>query len=222
MKKIIVSLFTMAALLLPAASQAAEKTGVYVAPKFVLNVQHGEGAMSIDGYGVGSDSETEASAGGALAVGYDFSYKFNVPVRAELEYGVFGDVSKTVNHGWGPTTCEISVQTLLANVYWDITTWNKFTPYIGAGIGLAFVKTEGAIDWTVGNVSAAGSADDTEAVFAGQIGFGCSYAFTDTISADLGYRFLMMGDGEVEYEGFKMESKDLYAHQFMLGLRVTF
>jgi opacity protein-like surface antigen len=59
-------------------------------------------------------------------------------------------------------------------------------------------------------------------VFAGQLGFGCSYAFNDYISADLGYRFLFMGDGETEYQGHKMESLDNYAHQFMLGLRVTF
>lgn len=212
-----------ACFLLPVQSEAAEKTGVYVAPKFVLNVQHAKGELSYAGYGLGSDSETDARAGGAIAVGYDFAPRFAVPVRAELEYGAYGNVSKTNTLLSTPAAsldleAEVGIQTLLANVYWDIAEWNNFTPYVGAGLGVAFVKTEG----TLSLAGLSGSKSDTKGVFAGQVGLGCSYAFNDTVSVDFGYRFLMMGDGDVEYGGLKLESKENYAHQIMLGLRVTF
>ena len=61
-------------------------------------------------------------------------------------------------------------------------------------------------------------------MFAGQIGLGCSYAFTENISADIGYRFLTMDNGNVSgiADAMKLNSKDNYVHQFMMGLRVTF
>ena len=122
------TLVLAASLLLPAGAVAAE-TGVYVAPKFALNVQHTEGNLSFEGQDLGSDSKTGARAGGALAVGYDFAPRFQVPVRAELEYGAYGDVSKTVDMGGGTAfKGTMGFQTLLANVYWDITEWNGFSP----------------------------------------------------------------------------------------------
>lgn len=213
MKKFCLSALLAAVLMLPCAAQA-ESTGVYVAPKFVLSVQHAEGELSYSGIGLGSEDETGAEAGAAIAVGYDFSRKFDVPVRAELEFAFTGDTSKDVNVYGLPAKVEIGAKTLLANVYWDFAEYKGFTPYVGAGIGLAFVNTEaGALGYSM---------DNDETVFAGQIGFGCAYAINETFSIDLGYRFLFMGDGEVEYEGLKLESKDIYAHQIMLGLRMTF
>jgi len=200
-------------LMLPSVAQA-EMLGVYVAPKFVLSVQHAEGGLSYAGVGLGSDDETGTEAGAAIAVGYDFGRKFNVPVRAELEFAFTGETSKDVNVYNVPAKAEIGAKTLLANIYWDLAEYKGFTPYVGAGIGLAFVNTEASV---LGFTK-----DNNKTVVAGQIGLGCAYAFNDTFSVDLGYRFLAIGDGEVEYEGIKLESKDIYAHQIMLGVRMTF
>lgn len=219
MFKTLKTLILAVSLLIPAGAVAAEQTGVYVAPKFVLNVQHAEGKLSFEGQGLGSDSKTGARAGGAFAIGYDFAPRFQVPVRAELEYGAYGDVSRTVDVGAGLSfKGTMGFQTLLANVYWDVAEWNGFTPYLGAGIGMAFLKTEGKASF----MGYSESEKSTDTVFAGQAGLGCSYAFTETISVDFGYRFLMMGDGDVEKYGVKLDSRENYAHQFMLGLRVTF
>lgn len=200
--------------MLPGFAQA-ESTGVYVAPKFVLNMQSTE----IEASGASTGTLDDTTAGGALAVGYDFSQKFNVPVRAELEFGAFGALSEEESYDIVSAKAEVGIKTLLANVYWDIADYNGFTPYVGAGLGMAWVKTE--LSASVAGLGSA-SIDDTKTVFAGQVGFGCAYAITDSVAVDLGYRFLMMGNGEVEYMGAKLESKDITAHQFMLGLRVTF
>ena len=214
MKKLCLSVLMALALMLPGVAKA-ETMGVYVAPKFVLNMQSTE----IAALGASTGTLDDTTAGGALAVGYDFSDKFNVPVRAELEFGVFGALSKSESAYDVSAEAEVGIKTLLANVYWDITEYNGFTPYIGAGLGVAWVKTElsGSVD-ALGGISF----DDTKTVFAGQVGFGCSYAFTETFALDLGYRCLVVGDGEAEYFGYKFESRDNIAHQVMLGLRVSF
>ena len=222
-------LLMAACFLLPVQAEAAQ-TGVYVAPKFALNVQHFKGlGIDVDGDEMpGSDSKNAARAGGALAIGYDFSKRFDVPVRAEIEYGAYGNASQQL--GFEDVVAgdslsakhTVGIQTLLANVYWDITEFHGFTPYVGAGIGMAFVKSE--VDYAYHSTfeDETGSFSDTETVFAGQVGLGCSYAFNEYLSADLGYRFLMMDNAEAETAGITMKSKDLYAHQFMLGLRMTF
>ena len=217
-------LLAAACLMLPATSRAADLVGVYIAPKFVLNVQHSKAELSYLGEKIGSDSKTAARAGGALAVGYDFAPVFDVPVRAELEYGAYGRISKSSGDGGHSVHAKTGLQTLLANVYWDITTWHGFTPYVGAGLGMAFLKTAGHVDHSRIMSDLVGSNSDTDTVFAGQIGLGCSYAFTENISADIGYRFLTMDNGDVSgiAHDFRMNSKDNYVHQFMMGLRVTF
>lgn len=221
-------LLMAACLLLPVQAKAADLVGVYIAPKFVLNVQHSKGELSYHGQGLGSDSKTGARAGGALAVGYDFNPVFSVPVRAELEYAAYGNASHHlgfVDHIAGDSLSarhRVGFQTLLANVYWDITNFHGFTPYIGGGIGMAFLKTKVNYTYAGTGEYENGSFSDTDTVFAGQVGLGCSYAFTDNISADLGYRFLMMGDGDADIYGISMKSKDLYAHQITMGVRVTF
>ena len=149
-------LLAAACLLLPVQAGAADLVGVYVAPKFVLNIQHFKGVgYDLDGDRLpGSDSKDAARAGG--------------------------------------------------------------------GLGMAFVKTKVNYSYTGTGESENGSFSDTDTVFAGQVGLGCSYAFTDNIAADLGYRFLMMDDGDASISGISMKSKDMYAHQLTLGLRVTF
>ena len=169
--------------------------------------------------------EDAARAGGALAVGYDLRPVFNMPVRAELEYAAYGNSSR--HHGFIDRIAgdalsakhTVRFQTLLANVYWDVTEWNGFTPYVGLGAGVAFLKTEGK--FTAPDTTSA-SWHDTDTVFAGQVGLGFSYAFTESVSADLGYRYLFTGDGDAGYGAYGLNADSLRMHQFSLGLRVSF
>lgn len=232
LKKLLMAALAAAFLLPASQAGAADQTGVYVAPKFVLNIQHAKGEWSIPGETLGSESKTAARAGGALAVGYDFGKSMNIPVRAELEYGIYGRASKTksftAEEGSASLKTEVGLQTLLLNAYYDIGTYSGFTPYVGGGLGLAFLRTKGALSVAVDAAPAFElSGSHTKAVFAGQVGLGCSYALTDYAALDLGYRFLLTGNGEtpLSFAGVelaKVKSKNNYAHQFMLGLRFTF
>ena len=70
-----------------------------------------------------------------------------------------------------------------------------------------------------------GSSTDYNTVFAWNAGAGVSYAFTETISADLAYRFVGLGyyEHEKSFAGQKAKvGMAPYANEFSLGVRFTF
>jgi opacity protein-like surface antigen len=199
-------------LTLPCLAHAGEN-GIYVVPKFVTGYQNTDWSLTANGRG-GSHDSTRGFAGFSLAGGYDLSPMYNLPLRGEIEYGYNSRVEKSVGGGTG----RARVQTLMANGYWDITNIMNFTPYVGAGLGLAFIRTSGGV--TAG--SSHYSANDTDMGLAAQLGFGCSYAFTSNISADLGYRYLWAGDGDSGCDGYSLKADSVRMHQISLGLRISF
>ena len=40
---------------------------------------------------------------------------------------------------------DLTVQSLFANLYFDIATGTAFTPYVGAGLGAAFLSSDGSV-----------------------------------------------------------------------------
>ena len=210
------------------ASAAEDSMGVYVAPRVTLNIQHFRGDITENGATSYRHSLYDTSVGGGLAIGYDFSRNLDMPYRVELEYAAYGSASDNFHKDGHRTSIEFkeSMQTILFNLYRDIpelSFWN-ITPYAGLGAGVAVLKSEYGVSNAVDNFT--GSASDTKAVFAGQVGLGLSYAFTDNVSVDLGYRFLMLGDGfahgHIDGEKYNLDTDRNFSHQVSLGLRVTF
>ncbi len=212
MKKFCLAAVVALLLALPCGAQAGD-TGFYIAPKFVTGFQNTDWKLSAPGVS-SSKSSTRGIAGFSVAGGYDLSVLYGLPLRAEVEYGYNSRVDKSVGHG----DAESRLQTLMFNGYWDITNFMDFTPYVGAGIGLAFANTRGGVD--VGGNHYGSS--DTDLNLAGQVGFGCSYFFTSNISADLGYRYLFTGDGDAGYGPYSLRADSLSMHQISLGLRISF
>ncbi|MBP3731049.1 MAG: porin family protein [Mailhella sp.] len=216
MNKIFSALVLSAALVLPCLAQA--ETGFYAAPKFVLNYQHNKSEISAAGY-TASDSKSSMRAGAALAAGYDFMPRFSQPFRAEVEYGIYGNNSMTRTYtGLGSVTSKFGVQTLLVNGYWDFARFSSFVPYVGGGLGLALVRDKTYVDIN----GLKGMNSENDAVFAAQIGFGCSYELSDTVALDFGYRYLMMADTQTSAYGVTMRGKNNHNHQLMLGARLSF
>jgi len=174
--------------------------------------------------------------GGSIAVGYDFHKRFNVPVRTELEYSIFSE-AKVSGSGSsfapGPGTADFgfgvwnmggfgntlnnnsmkqyfNIQTLFFNAYYDFHTGTPFTPYLGGGVGLAFINTRATnqgsamMDITLPGWGPFPGTDPydswktstgsvTRTNFAWNIGAGVAYNFTENIALDLGYRFVGLG-----------------------------
>jgi opacity protein-like surface antigen len=217
--------FVLAAFFALPALASAEVHGVYIAPKFLLGIQD-SGQLSTDNTGDAFKQYSQAVFGGALAVGYNFAPKFSVPVRTEIEFALRSNSSDSKDGadliGAWEAKQTTNLSTLFLNAYFDIDTGTPFTPYIGGGLGMAFNYSEWKAEY-IGLASASKNRHDT--TFAWNLGAGLAYAFTENISADLGYRFISTGyrEGREEIAGmrFKVGSSP-YIHEFYLGARFTF
>lgn len=228
MKRFLACIVMACFLALPGTSSA--ETGIYVAPKFLMTFQN---TGSIDPSSDFIDPYTQFTLGGALAAGYDFHPLHNVPLRVEVELALRGNSRANWNRpeqSWtsGTTTHDVDAMdvdmvfnstTLLANVYLDFHNSTAFTPYVGAGIGLAF----NYLGYDAHNLTRGGriSFDKHQTNLAWQVGAGVAYHFTENIAVDLAYRYLNLGYMELTRDGGSV-SLIPYNHEILLGLRVGF
>lgn len=230
-KRFLLSLALTLVFALPA---NAEVSGIYGGLKFIDSIQSVWGP---DVSGV-SNFYSQNTVGGGVFLGYDFYPKNNVPLRTEIEYAIRTNTTRSESLsgslGGGYTAkADLKgtwgVQTLLANMYLDFHNDTAFTPYIGAGVGMGFITTKYSVDGKVNSAtqswSGSVSKNQLNTVLAWNVGAGCSYAFSENVSADLGYRYLGLGGNSVSYNvaGFKGDLNSVHnAHEFSLGLRMTF
>ncbi|MGN0008158.1 MAG: outer membrane protein [Desulfovibrionaceae bacterium] len=234
MKRIIMCLALCLCFALPA---QAEVNGMYVGLKFIDAIQN-TGTVSKDnipgGSGIGQYGQN--SIGGGIAIGYDFYPKMQLPIRAEVEYARRGNMQTTWDSQHLPlgggitahleTEAQWDAQTLFANFYYDFHNSTAFTPYVGAGLGVAFMNTTYTVN---GVASVAGVSPKIELLskskmstnFAWNVGLGCSYAVNENFSVDLAYRFVKLGQTEVEKNDMSLKTNP-YSNEFSLGLRMTF
>lgn len=128
-------------------------------------------------------------------------------VRGELELNDSLNLKKNI----GDANVKLYKHSLMANAYFDYLTCTPWTPYVGAGIGTAYLKY---------NVNS-GAAKKTVYNFAWQVMGGVTYDINANWALDAGYRYADLGqirknDGE-SVTKFKVRD-----HEIMLGARYTF
>ena len=131
------------------------------------------------------------------SVGFGYKYQW---FRADLVYDRSGPTRvsafTTIPVGQPQLTAKISSQTVLANAYVDFGTWGGFTPYVGAGVGIARLKSVNYVDNSdspsnnVFGVTGPG----TQQNFAWAAMAGVAYQVAPSWVVDVGYRYLAMGD----------------------------
>lgn len=112
-------------------------------------------------------------------------------------------------------TGKIQSTTALFNGYIDLGTWYGFTPYIGAGAGVAFASLS---DLAFAGVGGGGSRSQTNFAYAGMAGVG--WAVAPNLQIDLGYRYLNIGD--VKGPQDVLTVRNVAAHEVRVGLRWSF
>lgn len=126
-------------------------------------------------------------------------------------------------------TASFGALVMLANAYADLGTYNRITPYVGAGIGGAHVKwgdlTNNLPDGTWIHKGASGMR------FAWALMAGASYCLGSNLHADLGYRFTRISGGRM-FEEFSPNGASIGAgpgfdrafntHEVRAGLRYQF
>ena len=198
-----------------ASSGSSGKTGFYLAPRFLDALTN---TGDINGSG-GRASRTYNTVGGAIAAGYYLNrLDSRIPLRAELEYAIRSNVKaswdRSADTGLRNFDALFNVQTLQANVYWDIDTGTPFKPFIGGGLGLSFLyadyKTEGRSSYS-----------DSTTGFAWNAGAGIAYNINESLTVDLAYRFAGYGHAEAKTQNSTTRNY-MTANEFILGLRLNF
>lgn len=194
------------------------------------------------GYGfndVGSISHNNVDFGGVSAKdgffgSVGFGYQFTDMVRADLtvdkinNFDLKGSASCSAWSGacTGPTSerSTISAIAVMANAYADLGTWYGVTPYVGAGIGAAYVDVSDHGSANATGVTARTFGGYETWALAANVAAGASYTISEGLMVDLGYRFLWIDGGRsggstAGSQSGSVEVKDLTQHQVRAGLR---
>jgi opacity protein-like surface antigen len=126
-----------------------------------------------------------------------------------------------------PLHTSLKSYTAMVNVYKDLGTFGGVTPYIGAGVGVAYNMT--GETFFVGNPFLTNRIEGaSRASLAWSLMAGIGWQMTDRAILDLGYKYMDYGKaitGRVDNAGFvnpAVRINDITAHEFRVGLRYSF
>lgn len=179
----------------------------------------------------GSDDFDTTELKGAFSLGAGVGYQVNSYFRTDVtaDYWFDADFAGTTSGICGGVPCtstdtsSYSALLLLANAYADLGTYNRVTPYVGAGIGGAYVMWDDLVNDSTGGTTT--HTGDSNWRFAWALMAGASYCLTNNLDLDVGYRFTRISGGRMfDYgSGVGPGFDDGFdVHEVRAGLRYTF
>jgi opacity protein-like surface antigen len=188
------------------------------------------------------DKGFDASPLFGIGVGYQFNHWLRGDLTGEYRSAAnfHGMDITTFPTGFGTGTAPDSYSAsksewlFLANVYADLGTWWCVTPFVGAGVGVAYNTISHFRDLGVGSnntpfpITSTGFANSaTTTNLAWAIHAGLSYKATPGMTVELAYRYLNLGSAQtgdlVSFDGTQnlgpMHFNDLTSHDVKLGVR---
>lgn len=181
---------------------------------------------------MGKDLEgTDAGSSGILGIG--IGYHINDHIRLDTTLGYRGwykaEGSTSVIGTSVGGKANISSVVGLVNAYYDIDHYDRFTPYIGGGIGFSNNRVDNT-DITIGGTPAGSISGNTNTSFSWQLSAGTAIEIIPGIAADIGYRYIDMGNvktgdsaviGGTPVTGATLRGS-LKASEVQAGLRISF
>ncbi|GLK56952.1 opacity protein-like surface antigen [Methylopila capsulata] len=170
----------------------------------------------------------------AFIIGGGAGYKWNNWVRTDVtvDYetkadfkGRLGCPSCAGSSSSSIEKSKISALTFLANAYFDLGTWEGFTPYVGAGIGASRIHMSGFRSKNPGDTGYAdGPGSGSDWNFAWALMAGVGYQVSDNVVIDANYRYVNLGDVKSKSytaagESGRVKVKNLQANEVRLGVR---
>ena len=168
----------------------------------------------------------------SAGVGYEFNnwlrfdvtgeYRTKSPVNAFGIYTFGGGTFVDTYQGFLKSTV------FLANGYIDLGTWDCLTPFVGAGVGVAYNTLDDFVDVGVPSAGSGIGRNSSNFNFAWALHAGVSYAVTENFSVELAYRYLNYGSvtdtinctGGCNPDSYKFQN--LSSNDLMLGVRWKF
>lgn len=215
-----------------------EPVGIYLRSYVGLSEQSVDRlSNSMDSYG--TIQKVDMGFASAPLFGGGIGFKINRWFRADVtgEYrgrasfsGLerYTDSGLPLGYGTDDYKANKSGAIVLVNGYFDLGTWWCLTPYVGAGIGGSKTRIENYRDVNVVTNGLAYAPAKDSTGYAWALHAGVSYAITPSVSLDLAYRYLNLGDAKTgvvrRYDGSctlcePITFKNIESHDVMLGLR---
>lgn len=170
-----------------------------------------------------------------VGAGYRFNSWFRADVTAEYRapsrFRGLDRYDETSDGTWEGTNDIHTLKTEyvgLLNAYLDLGTWYGVTPFVGAGVGVAYVALDDFRDINVPRGGVAYAPDSSTTNFAWALYAGLGYEVNDRLSLELAYRYLNMGDvtsgNLVRYTGVnnvddRYTLENLHSHDVKVGMR---
>ena len=161
-------------------------------------------------------------------VGYYFNDWFRADMTVDYEFKAGFDSHAPCGGCGAPPysieTADIDAWSFMVNAYADLGTWYGFTPYVGAGIGTAYVTASNVRGHTALGVPVS-YGDHSRWNLAWALMAGTSYEISPNMMIDAGYQFRSLGkakSGQISGTESRIEYDDLYAHELRVGLRYNF
>ena len=156
-----------------------------------------------------------------LTVDYEFAAGFSGEAVCPAPCGALGAGF------YSRESADIDAWTVMLNAYFDVGTWNGITPYVGAGIGGAYLQTSNVRFYnpngSTGSYGGAGKWNLAWALMAG-----AAFDLSPSMTLDTGYQFRSLGSAQsakitsVPPGTQRIEYEDIYAHELRVGLRYNF
>ena len=195
------------------------------------------GCIGVDCGGDGADPGTDyfdvTDLDGAMSLGAGIGYQFSRHLRTDFtaDYWFKSDFRGSTSgisceDGLPCTSTDESAYSallLMANAYVDLGTYHGVTPYLGAGIGGAYVSWDDLVNTTEDGTFRHEGSDGWR--FAWSLMAGASYCLTENLELDAGYRFTQISGGRMfEYASGVGPGFDdgFNVHEARAGLRYSF
>lgn len=185
--------------------------------------------------GAGFPSSTNTSGTSPIA-DIGIGYRFNKHIRSDITVGYNGsyhlDSFSAINPNSGNTIStgktDYDSTAVMANLYYDIAKLNRFTPYIGGGLGVSFTSVNAPS--LLVNGSAVGTGKSTSSTDLGwRLALGTGVEISKNITLDIGYRFAYLGSLKQDNDYSPYGENAIYhitgnffAHELQAGLRYRF
>ena len=162
-----------------------------------------------------------------------FGYKINDKLRSEVTYS-YTDLKykRNIASEKNPTMIseykqKVNIQTGMINLFYDVATYQKLTPYIGFGLGYAKINPkEASVISKRGTISY--QSNKSENLTYALMG-GLSINITDKIKVDIGYKFQDFGKAKPLYYPEMLaapqqveKSFKIKTHSGTIGVRYSF
>jgi opacity protein-like surface antigen len=172
--------------------------------------------------------------GSSVILGAGLGYRVNKWIRVDVtgayRPGYEIDTNTSAAGTTGTFKGDVTSLAAMANIYVDLVTWGRFTPYVGGGIG-GSQNSMDDIALNVGGVTGTLEGGDSRTSFAWNAAAGVGIEVMRNMLIDFGYRYVDLGEaksgnggtlGGAAFSTSAPVKADLKAHEIQAGVRIGF